>query len=129
MVRIAEEMGRKKSYVRKLIKYWFESRGLPVPDGRSRRSNLEQKHRVQPTFEAIADSVQLLMEEGLLIEEIAARSGVGRDTITKVMKFLRTVRGLSIPDGRTRRKELKRKVSHPRRSSPSKGQFGDPAVS
>jgi hypothetical protein len=115
MVRIAREMGKKKSYVRKLIKYWFESRGLPVPDGRSRRSTLEQKHCVPPTFEALADPVLALLREDLLIEEIAARLGVCRDTITKVIKYLRTVHGLDIPDGRTRRKTLEHKVSGPHR--------------
>ena len=113
MVRIGEAMGKKKSYVRRLIEHWFTSHGLPVPDGRSRRSTLEQKHRVPPTFEALADSVLTLLHEGLLIEEIAARLDVCRDTITKVMKYLRTVRGLNIPDGRTRRKSLDHKVSRP----------------
>jgi DNA invertase Pin-like site-specific DNA recombinase len=113
MIRIAQEMGRKKSYVRKLIKHWFESRGLPVPDGRARRSSLTQKHLVPPTFEALADPVLALLEEDLLIEEIAARLDVCRDTITKVIKYLRAVRGLDIPDGRTRRKSLDHKVSRP----------------
>lgn len=115
MVRIAEAMGKKKSYVRKLIKYWFDSRGLPVPDGRSRRSTLIEKHRVQPIFEALFDPVQKLLEEGLLIEEIASRLDVCRHTITKVIKYLRAVRGLDIPDGRTRRKSLNRKVSQSHR--------------
>jgi transposase len=113
MIRIAEEMGKKKSYVRKLVKHWFESRGLPVPDGRSRRSTLEQKHCVQPPFERLADRVLKLLVEGWLIEEIAAEVGVCRDTITKVINYLRTVRGLDIPDGRTRRKSLDHKVSRP----------------
>jgi site-specific DNA recombinase len=115
MVRIAEEMGKKKSYVRKLIKHWFESRDLPVPDGRGRRSTLEQKHQVPPMFEALAAPVETLVKEGLLISEIADRLGCCPATITKVIDYLRTTRGLSIPDGRTRRKSLNRKVSRPRR--------------
>ena len=113
MIRIAQEMGRKKSYVRKLIKHWFESRGLPVPDGRARRSGLTQKHQVPPTFEALADPVEALLKEDLLIQEIADRLGCCPETVTKVIDYLRTVRGLSIPDGRTRRKTLEHKVSRP----------------
>ena len=63
---------------------------------------------------AMADPVQALLEQCLLIKEIAERLGVCRDTITKVVKYLRAVRGLDIPDGRTRRKGLDRKVSRPR---------------
>jgi DNA invertase Pin-like site-specific DNA recombinase len=114
MVRIAREMGKTKSYVRKLIKHWFESHGLPVPDGRSRRSTLKEKHQVPPMFEALADPVAALLKEDLLIEEIAARLRCCRETITKVIEYLRTVRGLDIPDGRTRRKGLDHKVSPPR---------------
>jgi DNA invertase Pin-like site-specific DNA recombinase/transposase len=113
MIRIAEEMGKKKSYVRKLVKHWFESRGLPVPDGRSRRSVLEQKHCVPPPFERLADRVLKLLVDGWLIGEIAAKVGVCRDTITKVINYLRTVRGLDIPDGRARRRSLDHKVSRP----------------
>jgi DNA invertase Pin-like site-specific DNA recombinase len=114
MVRIAQEMGKAKSYVRKLIASWFTSRGLPVPDGRGRRSTLEQKHQAPPTFEALADPVAALLGENLLLQEIGQRLGCCSETVTKVMDYLRTVRGLEIPDGRTRRKNLDRKVSHPR---------------
>jgi site-specific DNA recombinase len=118
MIRIAKEMGKKKSYVRKLVVYWFDSRGLPVPDGRSRRSTLGQKHQLPPMFEALADPVQAFLQEGLLIGEIAERLGCCHETITKVIDYLRTTGGLSIPDGRTRRKGLAHKVSHPRRGRP-----------
>ena len=60
MVDIAKELHKKKSYVRKLIKYWFESRQLPVPDGRGRRSTLARKHQVPPMFESLAAPVEAL---------------------------------------------------------------------
>ena len=34
--RIAKELGCARNYVTKLLKYWFESRGLVMPDGRPR---------------------------------------------------------------------------------------------
>ncbi len=113
MVQIAQQLGCAPSHITKLIKYWFESRGLPVPDAKIRRSTLQHKHQVTPTFEAIADQVLELLNANFLIIEIAERLGVCKDTITKVMNYLRTVRGLSIPDGRTRRKILDHKVSQP----------------
>jgi biotin operon repressor len=87
---------------------------------------LEQKHQVPPTFEALAEPVLALLQQDLLIEDIAADLSVCRDTITKVIKYLRTVRGLDIPDGRTRRKGLKRKISRPRRQDQSSN--GDAAA-
>jgi hypothetical protein len=128
MIDIAKEIGKNKSYARKLIAFWFRSRDLPIPDGRSRRSHLDQKHQIPPMFEALADQVEAFLNEGLLIQEIAERSACCKDTVTKVIKYLRRVRGLSIPDGRTRRKELERKVSHPRRSPPGEGHFRDQPV-
>jgi site-specific DNA recombinase len=113
MVQIAQKLDCGASHVTKLIKYWFESRGLPVPDSKNRRSTLQHKHQVPPTFKAIADQVLELLNANLLIIEIAERLGVCKDTITKVIKYLRTDRGLSIPDGRARRKTLGRKVSQP----------------
>jgi site-specific DNA recombinase len=115
MIDIAREMKKKQSYVRKLIKYWFESRQLPIPDGRGRRSTLAKKHQVPPMFESLATPVEALLKEGLLIEEIAERVGCCTATVAKVIDFLRAKHGLSIPDGRTRRKSLDHKVSQPRR--------------
>jgi transposase len=114
-VRIAQDLGVSKCRVTTLLQDAYARRGQEKLDGRSRRSSLEQKHQVQPMFEALADPVESLLQEGLLIQEIAARLGCCKDTVTKVIQYLRTVRGLSIPDGRARRKSLDRKVSHPRR--------------
>jgi transposase len=119
MLDIAKEMHKHKSYVTKLIKHWFEVRQLKAPDGRGRRSTLEKKHRVPPMFEALADSVESLLDEGLLIQEIAEQLGCCHETVTKVIEFLRVNRGLSIPDGRTRRKSLDRKTSDSHRPEPN----------
>jgi len=51
---IAEVLGRARSYVTKLLKHWFESRGLAMPDGRSRRATLRQKHVDPPLYQTIA---------------------------------------------------------------------------
>jgi len=111
---IAEVLGRARSYVTKLLKHWHESRGLEMPDGRARRSTLKQKHQKAPRYQEIAGQVKVLLDEGILLEEIAQRVGCDRNTVTKAVECWHTSRSLPVPDGRTRRKSLARKVSHPR---------------
>ena len=65
-------------------------------------------------YQVISEDVFALLEQGLLIEEIAERQGCDRNTVTSAKKFAYTSRNLPVPDGRTRRKELDRKVSRPR---------------
>jgi site-specific DNA recombinase len=40
---MAERLGRDKNTITKAIRWWHESRGLPVPDGRTRRKTLTRK--------------------------------------------------------------------------------------
>lgn len=115
MTEIAEQLGCKRSYATKLLRYWFESRGLPFPDGRRRRSRLAERHLTPPIYQTISDDVKLLADQGLLLCTIAEQ--LGRDTMTnsKALKYWYASRGLPVPDGRTRRKSLARKVSQSRR--------------
>lgn len=40
---IAEQLGTHRDMITAAIRFWHESRGLPVPDGRTRRKSLVQK--------------------------------------------------------------------------------------
>ena len=40
---IAKELGCSRDRITGAIKHWHSSRGLPVPDGRTRRKSLERK--------------------------------------------------------------------------------------
>ncbi len=42
---IAEKVKRTRDTVRAALKFWFESQGLPMPDGRNRRKSLPKKNR------------------------------------------------------------------------------------
>jgi hypothetical protein len=44
--------------------------------------------------------------QGMLLQDIADRLQADRNTVTSAVKHWHTVRGLPVPDGRTRRKEL-----------------------
>jgi site-specific DNA recombinase len=51
-----------------------------------------------------------MINEGLLLIEIAERLGCDRNVITKAIKHWHQSRGLPVPDGRARREELTRKT-------------------
>jgi hypothetical protein len=60
-----------RAMVNKALSHWFASRGLPLPDGRSRRKSLSRKG-VDPDLPSkIADEVMALVEQDMLYVEIA----------------------------------------------------------
>jgi hypothetical protein len=105
---IAARLGISRNLVRAALACWGERQGAAVPDGRSRRATLRQKHLQPPPYQAIADQVKALYDEGLLLGEMAARLGHDRATVAQAVAFWHTSRGLPVPDGRSRRKGLKR---------------------
>jgi len=125
MTRIGQEMHKAKSYVRKLIAFWHTSRGLPVPDGRARRATLAEKHSKCPLYQQISDEVMCLYHQHLLLEEIAARLTIDRNTVTAAVRWWHLSRGLPVPDGRARRKDLEVKSKdspRPQRPAPADDQ-------
>jgi len=119
---IAQRLGCSRGQVTKRLKHWFESRGLSMPDGRSRRAQLSRKHMEMPLYQQISEPAMKLSEEKLLIAEIAERLDVDRNTVTSAIKYWHESRGLEVPDGRTRRKTLDRKS---RPSGPTRDDVDD----
>ena len=107
-VEIARRLKCSKSRVTRLLKHSFETRGEVKPDGRKRRSQLVVKHSEQPLYQRLAGRVMELAAEGLPLQDIAAKLQCDRNTVTQAVRFWHTSRGLPVPDGRTRRKSLKR---------------------
>jgi len=112
--RIAEELGLARSRVTLLLKRWHLLHGEEMIDGRKRRSQLDGKQLVPPKYQAISDEVKRLCDEGHLMFEVGERLGCSTTLITKAYNYWFTSRGQTPLDGRVRRKELSRKVSHPR---------------
>jgi DNA invertase Pin-like site-specific DNA recombinase len=112
-VEIAQRLECSRSQVTKLLHHWFESRGLEMPDGRARRSTLARKQLVAPQYQQLADGAKELWDRGLLMAEIAMALDCDRNTVTSAIGYWHASRGLETPDGRSRRKELDRKVSRP----------------
>lgn len=122
---IAKELGCARNYVTKLLTYWFESRGLVMPDGRSRRADLRQKHLEPPLYQQIAKEVMELYRKGKLLQDIADTLHVDRNTVTSAIRWWHEVHGLPIPDGRERRKELDIKTT-PKPDTPDSEQQDQP---
>jgi hypothetical protein len=101
MTEIAGILGLNRNSVRQAFVSWHESRGLPVPDNRQR-----PREKKATLSERLADSAKALWDEGLLMQEIAEKLDSHRDQVTQAIAFWFTSRGLPVPDGRTRRKEL-----------------------
>jgi site-specific DNA recombinase len=107
---LVKEIGQRLQVPRNLVAealaHWHQSRGLPVPDGRSRRASLARKHLEPPLFQKLSQPAKELYDQGLLNQEIASRLGCDPNTITKAINHWFKSRGLAVPDGRTRRKTL-----------------------
>jgi len=107
---IGEKLGIERHQVTDALQIWHERRGLSAPvDGRIRRAEMPQKLLKPPVFQAIAEEVKLLYDQGFLIEDIATKVGRIKDTVRSALKFWFSSRGEEMPDGRNRRKTLERK--------------------
>jgi site-specific DNA recombinase len=106
---IAQQLGCSRSRVTAVLKHWYNSRGLTMPDGRSSRQRLRES--APPLYQQLADQVMDLYRQQCLLQDIADQLGLDRNTVTKAKDWWHSSRQLPVPDGRTRRKELPRKTS------------------
>jgi hypothetical protein len=99
---IAAALGWTEQWVAKARAWWYASRGLPVPDGRT-----EMARPDRPTMaETLTERVMPLWEAGTPIEEIAGALGCSRDIVRESVRQWHLARGLQVPDGRHRRREV-----------------------
>jgi transposase len=104
---IAARVGWNRNLVAAAVARWYREQGLEPPDGRSCRERLKRKTLAQE----LAEQAKALWDQDLLMQEIAARLGCSRDTVTKAVEHWFRSRGLGVPDGRVRRKDLPRQSS------------------
>jgi DNA invertase Pin-like site-specific DNA recombinase len=103
---IAAQLGIRPNLARRALASWGERHGQGLPDGRSRRAGLAQRHLQRPRYQEIADRVMALYDRGVLLGDIATALRCDRNTVTKAVAHWHAARGLPVPDGRTRRKSL-----------------------
>ena len=106
---IAAALACPRSWIKKALVLWHEERGLAAEDGRSLRGRLTPSEDQK----AMIDRVGALYEQKLPMQEIAAQLGICRDSVTAYIRDYYGARGLTTPDGRTRRKTLPRSSSKP----------------
>ena len=64
-----------------------------------------------PLYQQLAEAVMELFRQGRLLQDIADTLQVDRNTVTSAIRWWHESRGLPVPDGRTRCKELDVKTS------------------
>ena len=109
-IELKEELGCARSGVTRLLRHWHKVRGLEMKDGRARRSKLPRKTTDPTNYQRIADDVKRLADDGLLFQTIADQIHCDANTVTAAWAFWHESRDLAVPDGRTRRKSLNRRV-------------------
>lgn len=105
---IARELQVSDSRITEIFKFAEQTLGLPYPKTRRRRVK-------GPLATRIESDVIARWESGMLIRQIADDLGVCRPTVRSVLVRWYESRGESIPDGRTRRRNLAVK-QRPRRN-------------
>lgn len=106
---IAIELKCSRSNITKLLRYASEKHGVPLENGHVRRARLAKKCVRLLKHQEIADEVMRRYHRDELLDDIAIALNVDRNLVTAAVRWWHEVRGLPVPDGRTRRKSLKRK--------------------
>lgn len=106
---IAKQMGCIPPYVTKLIQYWHDTRGLPRPNNKKRRKDLENKQMKMPLYKEIANRVHEMMMAGLSNLEIARQTSTSDTNVAKAITWWHEKRGIPAPTATDRRNQkLKR---------------------
>lgn len=107
---IARVMNRSTAYITMLIQRWFESQGLPCPDGRKRRKEVVNKQLEEPVYKQLSDEVVELMEQGWSNLALARRFATSDATIAKAICWWFGSRGMAVPNGKDRRDKMLRRA-------------------
>jgi hypothetical protein len=102
-VEIAKVLKLSKSRVTALLKAAHAARGEEMPDGRSRRSNLANKHQEPRTYQLLADAAVELMTKGFKDAQIAKKLGCRDFVIARAIRHWHSIRNLPVPTSRERR--------------------------
>ena len=97
---IADQLDLHRSRVTLLFNFWFERRGLPVPD---RRDRPKRKCRETPLYQEIADVAKRRWEEGDSESEIGRDFKTTQATVREAITWWHKSRNLPVPRFKDRR--------------------------
>lgn len=100
---IGQRIGLHPTGVTKALQHWHVERGLAPP----KLSAQPRRQKSLHLAEQLADPVKELLDRGLSHKETGSRLQCSLSTITAAVKHWHEQRGLPVPDGRTRRRELR----------------------
>lgn len=121
IIEIAQALKLSKSRTHAILKEAFELRGETMPNGFKRKKSLQKQFVRPPVYQEISDEVMELYHRMLELGEIAEQLNLDRNTITKAIRHWHESRGLPVPDGRTRRIQLR---EHRNQQSPQQDRSG-----
>lgn len=107
---IASRMKCSPAYITMLIQRWFESQGLPCPDGRKRRKEVTNKQVEEPVYKQLADGVVEVMEQGWSNLAISRKFKTSDATVAKAISWWFGSRGMAVPNGKDRRDKMLRRA-------------------
>jgi Mn-dependent DtxR family transcriptional regulator len=106
---IAKRLGVSRSRITAILQQFAKEQGQTLVDGRKRRWQLTHKSDDQLRHARLVGEIKRLWDDNIELGQIAERLAVCRDTVTKAIAEWHTIRGLPVPDGRTRRRTLPHK--------------------
>ncbi len=98
---IAQKLELRRSRVTLLFNFWFERRGLPIPD---RKDRPKRKQRQTPLYQRIADAAKQRWEGGDSESEIGRHFHTTQATVRDAIAWWHTSRDLPVPKFADRRK-------------------------
>lgn len=113
MTEIARALKLSKSRTHAILKQAFEQHGETMPNGIQRKKTLQKQFVNPPLYQEISVKVMEMYDRMLELGEIAEQLNVDRNTITKAIRYWHESRDLPMPDGRTRRIQLREHRNQP----------------
>jgi hypothetical protein len=100
---IALKLDCSRALVTKALDHWYAVRGLQRPDGRSCKKRLKRDRKA----DKLREPIMQLWHKDEAVNEIAKQLQCSMDIVREVVVEWHQKQGLDVPDGRTRRREIR----------------------
>ncbi len=108
--KIADKLECSPGNVTRLLKKAAMLHGVTLKDGRTRRSQLEEKQMETPQYKLIAEEAAVMWQQGVSYNAIARKFDCSDMTARKAIRFNYESQGLPVPTTATQREERRQKA-------------------